>query len=150
MYFVRNLSRHIATLGFTGYMPYAPGTFGSALGLLLIIFLKPDNITLSMIFLSVFVLGLFTSHEAEKLLGKDSGHIVIDEFCGYLLCVVFVPKSTGYLLAGFILFRFFDVLKPPPIRKVEKIIPGGAGIMLDDILAAVYTNICIQLWRQLF
>lgn len=150
MYSIRNLSRNIATLGFAGYMPYAPGTFGSALGLLLIIFLKPDNITLLMIFLSVFVLGLFTSHQAEKLLGKDSGHIVIDEFCGYLLCVVFVPKVTGYLLAGFILFRFFDVLKPPPIRKVEKIIPGGAGIMLDDILAAVYTNICIQLWRQLF
>jgi phosphatidylglycerophosphatase A len=149
VYSIRNLSRNIATLGFAGYMPYAPGTFGSALGLLLIIFLKPDNITLSMIFLSVFVLGLFTSHEAEKLLGKDSGHIVIDEFCGYLLCVVFVPKDMGYLLAGFILFRFFDVLKPPPIRKVEKIIPGGAGIMLDDILAAVYTNICIQLWRQL-
>jgi phosphatidylglycerophosphatase A len=131
-------------------MPYAPGTFGSALGLLLIIVLKPDTITLSMIFLPLFVLGLFVSHEAEKVLGKDSGHIVIDEFCGYLLSVVFVPTGSGYLLAAFILFRFFDVIKPPPIRNVEQNIAGGAGIMLDDIVAAVYTNICIQLWRLLF
>jgi phosphatidylglycerophosphatase A len=103
-----------------------------------------------MFFLPVFLLGLITSNNAEKILGKDSKHIIIDEFCGYLLSVVFVPKNTEYLLVGFILFRVFDILKPPPIRKIEKGISGGAGVMLDDILAAVYTNICLQLWRLLF
>jgi len=116
----------------------------------LVILLKPDDLALIMIFLPMFLLGLITSHNTEKILGKDSKHIVIDEFCGYLLSVAFVPKNTGYFLAGFILFRVFDVLKPPPIRKVERIVPGGAGVMLDDILAAVYTNICLQLWKLLF
>jgi phosphatidylglycerophosphatase A len=66
------------------------------------------------------------------------------------LSVVFVPKNTGFLLAGFFLFRVFDVIKPPPIRKIEEVVQGGAGVMLDDILAAIYTNICLQLWKLLF
>ena len=103
-----------------------------------------------MIFIPAFLLGIITSHNAEKMLGKDSTHIVIDEFCGYLLSVIFLPKSTAYLLSGFLLFRIFDVIKPPPIRKVEEVFPSGYGIMLDDILAAVYTNICLQLWRLFF
>ena len=107
----------------------------------------PTDLELLMIFLPVFLLGLITSHSAEKDLGKDSSRIVIDEFCGYLLAVIFIPKKTGYLLASFVLFRIFDILKPPPIRKIENFVAGGAGIMLDDIMAAVYTNVCIQLWR---
>ncbi len=131
-------------------MPYAPGTFGTILSLLLIAFLKPHDSELLLIFSGVFLLGLFTSHNAERSLGKDSRHIVIDEFCGYLLCVLFVPKSIGYLLWSFILFRFFDILKPPPIRKLEGNVGGGLGIMMDDLIAALYTNLCIQLWRYLF
>ena len=142
--------KSIATLGFVGYMPVAPGTFGTAVSLLLVALLQPDNLELVLIFLPAFLLGVPTSHNAEKALGKDSGHIIIDEFCGYLLCVLFVPKNTGYLIAAFFLFRFFDILKPPPIRKIEKIVPGGAGIMLDDVLAAVYSNLCLQAWRYLF
>ncbi|MEE8328985.1 MAG: phosphatidylglycerophosphatase A [Thermodesulfovibrionia bacterium] len=134
-------------MGFIGYLPYAPGTFGSALGLLLIILLKPGDSDLLLIFIAVFLTGLFTAHNAEKQLGKDSRHIVIDEFSGYLFSVLFVPKNAGYLLAAFILFRIFDILKPPPIRKIEELVPGGAGIMLDDLMAALYANACIQLWR---
>lgn len=144
---INRIQRTIATIGFIGYLPYAPGTFGSALGLLLIILLKPNDFELLMIFLPVFLLGLIASHDAEKPLGKDSRHIVIDEFSGYLLSVLFIPKGIGYLLTAFILFRIFDILKPPPIRKIEVHVSGGAGIMLDDVLAAVYTNVCIQLWR---
>ena len=145
--FLQSLSKHIATLGFIGYLPVAPGTWGTAFAFLLTILLKPDDFTLLMIFIPAFLLGLITSHNAEKILGKDSGHIIIDEFCGYLLSVAFIPKSTAYLLSGFILFRIFDVIKPPPIRRLEETVPGGAGVMLDDILAAIYTNICMQLWR---
>ncbi len=144
---MQTLSRYISTLGFIGYLPAAPGTWGTAFAFLLTILLKPDDPTLLMIFIPISLLGVITSHNAEKILGKDSSHIVIDEFCGYLLSVLFIPKSTVYLLSGFVLFRIFDVLKPPPIRKLEQTIPGGAGVMLDDIMAAVYTNLCLQLWR---
>ncbi len=130
-------------------MPYAPGTFGSALACLLILLFKPDDFKLLVILLPVFLVGLLTSHNTEKVLGKDSGHIVIDELCGYVISVLFVPKSLGYLFAAFILFRVFDILKPPPIRKIEETVPGGAGIMFDDVLAGVYANICLQLWRYL-
>ncbi len=147
---INRIQRTIATIGFIGYLPYAPGTFSSALGLLLIILLNPNNFELLMIFLPVLLLGLITSHNAEKFLGKDSRHIVIDEFCGYLLAVLFIPKSIGYLLTAFILFRIFDILKPPPIRKIEKLVSGGAGIILDDLIAAFYANACVQLWRYLF
>lgn len=140
----------IATLGFVGYMPYAPGTFGTVLSLLLVAFLRPDDSELVLIFSGALLLGLFTSHNAGRSLGKDSRHIVIDEFCGYLPAVLFVPRNTGYLIGAFILFRFLDILKPWPIRKIEGNVGGGLGIMIDDLIAAVYTNVCIQLWRYLF
>ncbi len=148
--FSKSLLKYISTIGFVGYLPIAPGTFGSLTGLLLFIFLKPSTSEHLIIFFAALLLGLISSHNAEKLLGKDSSHIVIDEFCGYALSVLFLPNSIGYLLAAFFLFRFFDILKPPPIRKIERVFPGGLGVMLDDILAAIYTNICIQLWRYLF
>jgi phosphatidylglycerophosphatase A len=114
---------------------------------LFVTLLKPGDLRLLTFCLIVFLLGLLTSHQAEKLLGKDSSHIVIDELCGYLISVLFIPSSIGYLIAAFILFRIFDILKPPPIRKIEKVATGGAGIMLDDVLAGIYANVCLQLWR---
>lgn len=147
---LKKVQQTIATLGFIGYLPYAPGTFGSAFGCLLIAVFKPDDTTLFIVFSFLFFLGILTSHNTEKLLGKDCGHIVIDEFCGYLLSVLFVPKTPGYLIAAFFLFRFFDIVKPPPVRQMEKIVPGGTGIMLDDVLAGIYANACLQLWNHFF
>lgn len=143
------LFKYIATLGFIGYLPYAPGTFGTAAGLLFVITLKTYDIKLLISSAVIFLIGLIASHSAEKQLGKDSSHIVIDELCGYLVSVLFIPSGIGYLIAAFILFRIFDILKPPPIRKIEKFVPGGAGIMLDDVLAGIYANVCLQLWRYL-
>ncbi len=131
-------------------MPIAPGTFGSAVGFLAVLALKPADPVLLIIFLVSFFIGLLASNTAEKTLGKDSTHIVIDEFAGYLLAALFIPKNIGFLAAVFILFRIFDILKPPPIRKIERSFSGGAGIMLDDVFAAVYTNICIQIWIYIF
>jgi phosphatidylglycerophosphatase A len=148
-YKIKKLSKLIATLGFIGYLPYAPGTFGSAAGFLFMVLLKPGDIQLLISFLLLFFIGVWSSHGAEKFLGKDSGHIVIDEFCGYLISVLFIPQSTGYLFAAFLLFRAFDILKPPPIRKIEGVVPGGAGVMLDDVLAGIYANVCLQTWRYL-
>jgi len=140
----------IATLGFTGYIPYAPGTFGTAIGLLAILLIRPGDAVLLLLSIPVIIAGTVSAHHSEKALGKDSGHIVIDEFCGFLVSVMFLPKSTGYLIAAFVLFRLFDIFKPPPINRIESSISGGAGVMLDDLLAGVYANICLQVWRGLF
>lgn len=146
---MQTLYKYIATLGFIGYLPVAPGTFGTAAGFFFVLLLKSDDIRLLISSVVILILGLFTSHSAEKQLGKDSPHIVIDELCGYMISVIFIPKSIEYLIAAFILFRIFDILKPPPIRPIERNIPGGAGIMLDDVLAGIYANFCLQLWGWL-
>ncbi|MBI4838346.1 MAG: phosphatidylglycerophosphatase A [Nitrospirae bacterium] len=143
------LYKSIATLGFIGYLPAAPGTWGSAVSLLLIILLKPSDSWLVLITTLLFILGWLASHNAEKSLGKDNTHIIIDEFCGYLVSVLFIPQNTEYLLAAFFLFRFFDILKPPPVRRFEITIPGGLGVMLDDVMAGVYANICLQIYMIL-
>ncbi len=147
---LKKIQHAIATLGFIGYLPRAPGTFGSAAGFLFVLIIKPEDFTLLIIIAFLFILGTAASQSTEKLLGKDSGHIVIDELCGYLISVLFVPKSFGYLLAAFLLFRVFDIFKPPPIRSIERGLPGGAGIMLDDVLAGMYANVSLQLLKFLF
>jgi phosphatidylglycerophosphatase A len=139
----------IATVGFAGYFPFAPGTVGTAVCALFIFLLRPSDISLFILIIPLLIVGVLASHSMEKVLGKDSGHIVIDEFCGYLLSVVFLPRSTGYLVAAFFLFRFFDILKPPPVRNAENYFTGGLGVMLDDVLAGIYTNICLQVWNYL-
>lgn len=140
----------IATLGFIGYLPYAPGTFGSAAACLLMMLFRPADSLLFIATPLLFTVGTISSHQCEKVIGKDSGHIVIDEFCGYLISILFIPKSINYLVAAFILFRIFDIVKPPPVRQAEKAVTGGAGVMLDDVLAGVYANICLQVWRLIF
>lgn len=144
---MRILYKYIATLGFVGYLPIAPGTFGSAVGFLLLLFLKIQDAGLLLTVLLLFIIGTFTAHHAEKQLGKDSGHIVVDELCGYMLSVLFIPKSIGFLAAAFILFRVFDIAKPPPAKRIELTVHGGAGVMLDDVIAGIYTNLCLQIWQ---
>ena len=147
---IKKILESIATLGFIGYLPKAPGTFGSVPPFLLVVFIKPDDVLLLIFSAVVLILGILAAQRAEQVLGKDSGHIVIDEFCGYLIAVLFLPKTLAYLTAALILFRFFDILKPPPIRRIEKTVPGGAGVMMDDVLAGIYANICRQVWKYLY
>jgi len=117
---MRTLFKHIATLWFIGYLPVAPGTFGSLFAFALFVLLKP-SLFAHLILLALFtVVGVISSHIAEILLHeRDSGHIVIDEVCGYFVSVLFLPMSLGYAAAAFFLFRFFDILKPFPIRQIE-------------------------------
>jgi phosphatidylglycerophosphatase A len=139
--------KYIATLGFIGYIPFAPGTLGSAFSFIVFILLKPALAAHIFILLFAVPLGIMSSHFAEKLLQeKDSRHIVIDEFCGYLFSVLFIPFSITNALLAFFLFRVFDILKPFPIRKIETTFRGGYGIMADDIMAAVYANAILQIW----
>jgi phosphatidylglycerophosphatase A len=145
---MRILLKYIATLGFVGYLPFAPGTFGSLAAFVIFILLKPGIFIHILILLLIIPGGIVSSHYAEKILNdKDSSHIVIDEFCGYLLSVLFIPFSIAYAAAAFFLFRFFDILKPFPIRKIGSVLSGGKGIMADDIAAALYTNLILQIWK---
>jgi phosphatidylglycerophosphatase A len=144
------LSKIIATVFFIGYIPFAPGTFGSLAGLLFIWLLKPGAIFQIIIIISVFVAGVLSARIAEQEFGeKDSSRIVIDEFAGYLIAVAFLPLSAGYLIAAFFLFRLFDLVKPSPIRNIEKIFSGGIGVMIDDLAAGVVTNIILQVIKLL-
>jgi phosphatidylglycerophosphatase A len=140
--------RYIATLGFIGYFPFAPGTCGSLAAFALYILLKPSPLFHILMLFLLIPIGVVSSHYTERFFDvKDSRHIIIDEFCGYLLSVVFLPFSYAEAVIAFFLFRFFDILKPFPIKKIENSLSGGKGIMADDIMAAIYTSIILQIWK---
>jgi phosphatidylglycerophosphatase A len=95
-----------------------------------------------------FIAGVLSSQVVEKESGThDSKHIVIDEFVGYIASVIFLPLTAGHLVTAFFLFRFLDILKPPPIRNLERMFSGGMGVMVDDLAAGIITNLILQLWR---
>ncbi|MCI0468447.1 MAG: phosphatidylglycerophosphatase A [Nitrospirae bacterium] len=145
-----SFARFISTLFFIGYIPFAPGTFGSLAGLAFVWSLNPTTTWQIILLITGFFIGVIASHVDEKSSGqKDSGHIVIDEFVGYIAAVIFLPLTPVYLISAFILFRFFDIFKPPPIRNIEKRLGGGIGIMLDDLLAGIFTNLALQIVRLL-
>jgi phosphatidylglycerophosphatase A len=103
--------------------------------------------TLAAILALVLVAGVWASGEAETSLGHDAKPIVIDEVAGMLLAVLFVPRGDGsptlFLAAAFLLFRFFDIVKPPPIRQAQAL-PGGWGVVADDVLAGLATNVVLR------
>jgi len=141
------LYRYIATLGFLGHIPFAPGTFGTLAAFAVYILLKPSDFLQIIMLILIIPIGIISAGHTERLLNeKDSRHIVIDEFCGYFSSTLFVPFSIGHAVAAFFLFRVFDILKPFPIRKIETAFSGGKGVMADDIMAAIYTNLILQIW----
>jgi len=141
-----DILKFIATAGPLGYSPVAPGTAGSAFSCLIYILFRPDVLMLSIVIPLGFVAGVVTSDRVERLLNeKDSSHIVVDELVGYLVSVFLVPFSIPNAILAFLLFRVFDIIKPVPIRQLERRIPGGLGIMIDDILAGVYANLALRL-----
>ena len=143
---MNTIFKYLATLGFIGYIPVASGTFGTLAAFAVFILLKPSFLVHAVILLLIIPVGLISSHIAERVLNeKDSRYIVVDEFCGYFFSVLLIPFSLGYALAAFFLFRFFDILKPFPIKKMENL-KGGIGIMADDIMAGLYTNVILQIW----
>ena len=99
----------------------------------------------------ITLLGIWSSGVVSTIWGKDPARVVIDEVSGMCISLLFVPVSVKYVISALILFRFFDIVKPLYIRKLEKF-PGGWGIMLDDVLAGLYANILLQiiLWFKLF
>jgi phosphatidylglycerophosphatase A len=133
-----DLFKAISTVGGLGYFPYAPGTIGSAAGLVFCVLLKGNPTVYFLAFIAVFFLGVVSSGKMEKHLKmKDPSCVVIDEFAGMFIVFFAVPITILSVFLGFALFRLFDVLKPPPIKYVEKR-NGGWGIMLDDVMAGFF------------
>lgn len=123
----------------SGYAKVMPGTFGTLPAIPLILLTDSFSIlTKFMIFIFLFVGGIIVSEYYEQYFNKkDPGEVVIDEIAAYYMMLMFIPISLTTLLLSFVLFRIFDITKPYPIKKLESI-GGGVGIMLDDILAAIY------------
>ena len=140
----------LATGCFTGYIPFAPGTFGSLVGLPLCFLLSKTKLSVAVLFILIFIFfAIWISSRAEKILKQnDPGCIVIDEIAGIMVAFLGLPFNITSAVAGFAAFRFFDILKPFPIRFVEKKIAGGTGIVLDDLIAGVYSNIILRLLLQ--
>ena len=129
----------------TGYSPVASGTAGTALAALLYWFVFPHNsIFVLFVLLPVLAVSIPISTEAEKLFGKkDDSRIVIDEIVGYWFSVIFLPYSIKLAVAAFILFRVGDVIKPFYIKKSQNL-PGGWGVVMDDVFAGILTNLILQ------
>ncbi len=137
----------IATGLYSGYLPKAPGTWGSLVGLLLFLMLQFLSLKIYLaVVAGLFVIGTFAAGEAEKILdNRDPGIVVIDEIVGMLITMIAVPATPLAMALGFILFRLFDILKPFPIRLVDQRFHGGLGIMLDDVMAGIYSLIILQI-----
>ena len=142
----------IATFGYAGMAPVAPGTVGSAAGLILIVPLRLLGLPWLDLgaALILFLVGVWSATVAEQYIGReDPGPVVIDEVLGMLVSLLWLPVSWQICLAAFLAFRVFDIIKPWPAGRFERL-GGGLGIMADDAMAGVYANLVVQAlvwWR---
>ena len=141
----------IATSGYVGYIPIAPGTCGSAVGLAVYAAVRLTNSVVieGVVLLLALVVGIWAADIVERDLGKDPSAVVIDEVLGMLVTLAFLDVSIGGAAAGFFLFRLLDVIKPYPAGRLEHL-HGGPGIMLDDAMAGVYSNLALRLLIAVF
>ncbi len=141
------LAVFVATVGYCGYIPLAPGTVGSAVGLVFYLLVWGTGSPLVEVGLiaALFAAGVWAGTIAERYFGGvDPGPIVLDEVVGMLITLAFIPVGWSGALAGFFLFRLFDVIKPYPAGRFEQL-HGGLGVMADDAMAAIYANIALRL-----
>jgi len=144
---LKKLSYLFTSVLYVGKLPIAPGTWGSLAALLCWFLIIPhiSSFTLIWLIIIIFGLGVYTSSVMEKEFSKnDPSFVVIDEWVGQWIALLFLPKSIVWGIIAFLLFRLFDIWKPNPIRKLDEI-HGGWGIMLDDVLAGVYSLIIVQI-----
>ena len=141
------LSILISSFFYLGFSPVAPGTVGT-LGAVILFYVISGFSNLFYLFfvIALIILSVWVSEIARIRLGdSDPSTIVIDEVCGFLVTMILIPPSITNVAIGFLLFRFFDILKPPPIRRSERL-SGGMGIVADDVLAGFYANILLQIF----
>lgn len=151
-----NFRRHLvllpATGGGVGYVPWAPGTLGTIVGLPFCYGLAQLSMAWAIAGIAAFIgAAIGISGAAEKALGqKDPGCIVIDEMAGLMVTLAGLGWDYRVVVAGFVIFRFFDILKPFPIGYLERRLKGGVGIVLDDVAAGVIGNITLRIIIKIF
>ena len=148
-------STFLASLFLIGFIPFAPGTFGSlaSYGLYMLL---PASLydgscpyLLPMILVALALLAVVICKKAEEILGEDHGSIVLDELIGYFVATLFLPHNWLVGLYAFILFRVFDIAKPFPINRSQRL-QGGWGVVVDDLLAGVYANVILQILTRVY
>jgi phosphatidylglycerophosphatase A len=132
----------IATCGFVGYLPVAPGTYASILGCAVAYFFPFSSLSGNTLFLCGLIVCSVLCVNRLKYEGEDPPYIVIDEFAGMLVAMAGHKTTALNLLIGFILFRFFDIIKPYPIKHFERL-KGGYGVVADDIVAGIFANLLL-------
>jgi phosphatidylglycerophosphatase A len=138
------LALAFATVLGVGYAPIAPGTFGSAAGLLLWWLLPSTPAVQVAAIVALFVVGSWSGSVAERHFGRtDPGQVVIDEVMGMLITLLFIPVGWPGAILGFLIFRVADIIKPYPANKLESL-HGGVGVMADDGMAAIYANLVLR------
>jgi phosphatidylglycerophosphatase A len=143
---MRRLGLFVATFGYIGFAPVAPGTVGSAAGVALFYLIRSidEAWVLPAVIVSLFALGVWASSVTEQELGAtDPGPVVVDEVVGMLITLAWIPAAPLGALVGFLIFRVLDVLKPWPARQLESL-HGGLGIMADDAMAGLYGNLLMR------
>jgi phosphatidylglycerophosphatase A len=143
---MRRLGLFIATCGYIGYVPVAPGTFGSAVGLAVFALVRSADSQLieALTIVALFAVGVWSGTEAEHHFGGvDPAPVVMDEVVGMLITLAFLPVNWIGAVVGFLVFRLLDVYKPWPAARFEDL-PGGLGVMADDGMAAVYGNLLMR------
>ncbi len=144
------LAVFVATAGGAGYAPIAPGTAGSAVGLLVFYLVRDWSVASAVLLIAAAtIVGTWASHEAARHFGReDPGPVVIDEVAGQLVTLVGTGVGVTGAIAGFFLFRILDIIKPWPARRFESL-PGGFGIMADDLMVGLYGNVVLLLLMRL-
>jgi len=147
---VKTIIKIISSGLYVGYSPIAPGTAGSLLGVLIYLQLLSRPLVLIAVTALLFVLGFLVCTKAEDIFGKkDSPKIVIDEIASMCLVYLFIKPTWIMVILGFVLFRIFDIIKPPPAKRFEDL-KGSAGVMLDDLVAAIYSIAILLIINILF
>jgi len=142
----------LATGAHVGRISFAPGTFGSLVALPIVYLFSLADWPLAVILTVILILlSVWVAHLAEQQLkAKDPGCIVIDEIAGMCVTMLGIPLTLTTGIAGFFLFRVFDILKPPPARQMERILQGGWGVVMDDVAAGIMANIVLRVGLLLF
>jgi len=144
------ISLGIATMLGLGYAPVASGTVGSLGAVLLhyLFFAGLPPLTYVLLWMNIFVVACYVSDVVARDIGQDDpGIVVIDEAAGYLAAMFMLPMSPGYVVSAFLLFRLFDIVKPFPASYFDKKVQNGVGIVMDDVVAGLYANLAIQIFR---
>ncbi|MBW1696889.1 MAG: phosphatidylglycerophosphatase A [Deltaproteobacteria bacterium] len=147
MRFAQGMVLFVSSGGFVGYIPFAPGTLGSVVGIPICYVLSRFQPLISVVFAAMLIIvAIWMADKAERILDRtDPGCIVIDEIAGFAVTMLGLPFDFLTVASGFFVFRALDVLKPFPIRKLERNVKGGAGVVLDDVIAGIFSNLILRI-----